>query len=62
MIKDRWANSIVIFGDCPICKAPKGEPCRTPKGRIKYDSVHNLRPFGLLPTKAELEQVKAGIK
>ncbi|MEK6879690.1 MAG: hypothetical protein AABY22_08795 [Nanoarchaeota archaeon] len=35
-----WAYCL----DCTQCKAKAGEPCRTPKGRLKKDS-HDLRPF-----------------
>ena len=34
------------FLQCPTCNAKAGEPCRTPKGRLK-ETVHDTRPFCL---------------
>jgi hypothetical protein len=36
--------------DCPTCGAKTNEPCRTPKGRKKKDSIHDTRPFAIEDT------------
>lgn len=38
-------NAITLHA-CPSCGAPEGQPCRTPRGRIRRD-VHDTRPFSL---------------
>lgn len=34
--------------DCPKCGETAGNPCRTPKGRVKNDDVHMERSSALL--------------
>jgi hypothetical protein len=43
MKTDGWTGCL----KCPECGADAGQPCRTPKGRIR-NSAHDTRPFAIV--------------